>query len=73
VASDYFGEEATVVVPIEPDRKGRICLYGVYWPARAKPHVRRVIPAEAIVRVVERRGLTLIVEPKAMGGRGRER
>jgi membrane protein implicated in regulation of membrane protease activity len=68
VASDYFGEEAKVVVAIEPDRKGRICLHGVYWPARAKPHVRSVIPAEAMVRVVARRGLTLIVEPKAIRG-----
>jgi len=60
----YSGQEAKVVVAIRPDDKGRICLHGVYWPAKAISQIRKVIPEDSIVIVVARKGLTLFVQPK---------
>jgi membrane protein implicated in regulation of membrane protease activity len=60
----YSGQEARVVVAIKPDDKGRICLHGVYWPAKTISQIRKVIPENSIVIVVARRGLTLFVRPK---------
>lgn len=64
VTASYFSEdEATVVSAIEPGKKGRIILHGVFWFARASSKSYGTIPEGALVVEVDRVGNTLIVQP----------
>ena len=61
--ANYINAEATVVEAIFPDNKGKIKLFDIYWPAKVSSHVKTVITAGESVRVVDRDGINLIVQP----------
>lgn len=59
---DGPGPVGTVMTVLEPGQLGRVRVHGVYWRAMGA-QVAGAIPAGAMVRVLERRGLTLMVTP----------
>lgn len=60
-AFDYATETAVVKIPIHAGKVGRVKLHGVYWFARS--HTFRTIEAGEDVKVLDREGLKLVVEP----------
>lgn len=59
----FLYEKGTVIESIEPGGEGVIKLQGVYWIARSSVSLQWPIPANTLVVIKERIGLTLIVEP----------
>ncbi|MGJ3250696.1 MAG: NfeD family protein [Elainellaceae cyanobacterium] len=57
----YFGKEAVVDVPIQPDKAGRVKFQASWWPAQCEQGIS-LKPGD-IVRVVGIRNITLLVEP----------
>jgi membrane-bound ClpP family serine protease len=58
-AEHYLGQVAEVRTPLTPS--GRVWFEGQYWTAVLSEGGS--VPAGAAVRIVDRRGLTLVVEP----------
>ena len=61
--SEFSEGQGTVVNAIEPGKKGRIRLHGVFWFACTKSGKYETIPEGSLVVGVGRVGNTLIVQP----------
>lgn len=57
----YFAKEATVTQSIKPDQTGRVYFEGTWWPACCDRPT--TLTEGTVVRVIERRNITLVVEP----------
>ena len=64
--ANYINAEATVVETIFPNKKGRIKLFDIYWPAKIHSYITTAIAPGEIVYVIDRDGINLIVQPLTM-------
>ena len=62
-ALSFLSTQGHVIESIEPGATGRVRLQGVSWLARCSETLSYPVPVDTSVRIIDRMGLVLMIEP----------